>query len=247
MREFGLIGRSLGHSFSQTYFTQKFHRLGLADCRYDLFELASAAELPALLRAHPLLRGLNVTVPYKEEVWPFLDEVTPAAARVGAVNVLDIRPGGRLVGHNTDYVGFRESLRQFFPLRGPGARALVLGTGGAAKAVEAALRDLDIAYRLVGRRPGPGLTYAGLTPELLAGYPLVVNATPVGTFPRVDEAPLLPYAALTPGHYLYDLVYNPAETRFMARGKAAGARVKNGFEMLRLQAEAAWDVWNQPA
>ena len=246
MREFGLIGRSLGHSFSQTYFAQKFHGLGLTDCRYDLFELASAAGLPALLRAYPRLRGLNVTVPYKEEVRPFLDEVTPAAARVGAVNVIDVRPDGRLVGHNTDYVGFRESLRRFFPRRGPGARALVLGMGGAAKAVEVALRDLDVAYQLVGRRaPGPHLTYADLTPELLAGYPLIVNATPVGTFPHVGEAPLLPYAALTPGHYLYDLVYNPAETQFMARGRAAGAQVKNGFEMLCLQAEAAWDIWNE--
>lgn len=248
MREFGLIGRSLGHSFSQTYFTQKFHDLGLADCRYGLFELAQAAELPALLRARPGLRGLNVTVPYKEAVMPLLDEVVPAAARIGAVNVIDVRPDGRLVGHNTDYLGFRESLRRFFPGRGPGARALVLGLGGAAKAVEAALRDLDIPYGLVGRRPGgPGLTYGDLTPALLAAHPLLVNATPVGTFPHMDEAPDLPYGALTPGHYLYDLVYNPRETAFMARGQAAGAQVKNGFEMLCLQAEAAWDIWNPPA
>ena len=246
MREFGLIGRSLGHSFSQTYFTQKFYSLGLTDCRYDLFQLPSIAELPALIRAHPNLRGLNVTVPYKEEVWPFLNEVTPAAARVGAVNVIDVRPDGRLVGHNTDYVGFRESLRQFFPLRGAEARALVLGMGGAAKAVEVALRDLNITSWLVGRRPtGPGLTYDGLTPTLVAGHPLIINATPVGTFPHIEECPRLPYAALTVGHYLYDLVYNPTETRFMTNGITAGAHVKNGFEMLCLQAEAAWEIWNQ--
>lgn len=246
MREFGLIGRSLGHSFSQTYFTQKFYNLGLTDCRYDLFQLPSIAELPALIRAHPNLRGLNVTVPYKEEVWPFLNEVTPAAARVGAVNVIDVRPDGRLVGHNTDYVGFRESLRQFFPLRGAEARALVLGMGGAAKAVEVALRDLNITSWLVGRRPtGPGLTYDGLTPTLVAGHPLIINATPVGTFPHIEECPRLPYAALTVGHYLYDLVYNPTETRFMTNGITAGAHVKNGFEMLCLQAEAAWEIWNQ--
>lgn len=246
MREFGLIGRSLGHSFSQTYFTQKFYSLGLTDCRYDLFQLPSIAELPALIRAHPDLRGLNVTVPYKEEVWPFLNEVTPAAARVGAVNVIDVRPDGRLVGHNTDYVGFRESLRQFFPLRGAEARALVLGMGGAAKAVEVALRDLNITSWLVGRRPtGPGLTYDDLTPTLVAGHPLIINATPVGTFPHIEECPRLPYAALTAGHYLYDLVYNPTETRFMTNGMAAGAHVKNGFEMLCLQAEAAWEIWNQ--
>jgi len=248
MREFGLIGRSLGHSFSQTYFTQKFHDLGLTDCCYGLFELATAAELPALLRANPGLRGLNVTVPYKEEVWTFLNEVVPAAARIGAVNVIDVRPDGRLVGHNTDYIGFRESLRRFFPSRGPGAPALVLGMGGAAKAVGAALHDLGIPYQLVGRRPGgPGLTYADLTPEVLVAHPLIINATPVGTFPYVDEAPDLLYGTLTPGHYLYDLVYNPRETTFMARGQAAGAHVKNGFEMLCLQAEAAWNIWNPPA
>ncbi|OGX89869.1 shikimate dehydrogenase family protein [Hymenobacter coccineus] len=245
MREFGLIGRSLGHSFSQTYFTQKFLDLGLADCRYDLFELPTAAELPALLRAHQGLRGLNVTVPYKQDVLPLLDEVVPAAARIGAVNVIDVRPDGRLVGHNTDYIGFRESLRRFFPAGGPNTPALVLGMGGAAKAVEAALHDLGIPYQRVGRRPGaPGLTYADLTPAVLAAHPLIVNTTPVGTFPHVAEAPDLPYGALTPGHFLYDLVYNPRETAFMARGLAAGAQVKNGYEMLCLQAEAAWDIWN---
>ncbi|TPG67030.1 shikimate dehydrogenase family protein [Hymenobacter nivis] len=248
MREFALIGRSLSHSFSQTYFTQKFRDLGLADCRYNLHELPTAAELPALLRANPGLRGLNVTVPYKQDVLPLLDEVVPAAARIGAVNVIDVRPDGRLVGHNTDYIGFRESLRRFFPGAGPHTPALVLGMGGAAKAVEAALHDLGIPYQLVGRRPGgPGLTYADLTPAVLAAHPLLINATPVGTFPHVDEAPDLPYGALGPGHYLYDLVYNPSETAFMARGRAAGAQVKNGYEMLCLQAEAAWDIWNPPA
>ena len=244
MRQFGLIGRTLSHSFSQTYFTQKFHSLGLSGHAYELFELASIGELPALLAAHPRLVGLNVTVPYKESVISYLDELAPSARRVGAVNVIERRPDGSLLGHNTDVLGFRESLRRFFPA-GPAGRALVLGHGGAAKAVVVALHDLGIAHRSVTRDPlGPGLTYDELTPELIAGHPLIVNATPLGTYPHLDQCPRLPYEALGPQHYLYDLVYNPRETLFMQRGHAAGAHTKNGFEMLQLQAEAAWDIWN---
>lgn len=245
MRQFGLIGRSLRHSFSQTYFTQKFAVLQLANCRYKLFELADIAELPALLATHPQLEGLNVTVPYKELVMPYLDELTPTAARVGAVNVVQRLSDGRLIGHNTDYVGFRESLQHFYPLRGEGGRALVLGQGGAAKAIAVVLRDLDIPHSFVTRNPlNNGLTYDDLTPQLLAQHRLIINATPLGTFPNVNECPRLPYSALTSQHYLYDVVYNPAETLFMHRGLAAGAQVKNGLEMLRLQAEASWEIWN---
>ncbi|GAB3575809.1 shikimate dehydrogenase family protein [Hymenobacter daeguensis] len=244
MRQFGLIGRTLRHSFSQTYFTQKFYSQNLAEHRYDLFELESLRELPALLATHPDLVGLNVTIPYKETVVTYLDELAPSASRVGAVNVVERLPDGRLRGHNTDVVGFRESLRRFFPIT-TNARALVLGAGGAAKAVVVALNDLGIAHWSVTRNPlGPGLTYDELTPQLLAAHHLIVNATPLGTFPHVEECPTLPYSALNEQHYLYDLVYNPTETLFMAKGKDAGAHVKNGFEMLCLQAEAAWDIWN---
>ena len=249
MRQFGLIGRSLGHSFSQTYFSQKFHNQGLeADHRFDLFELAEIGELPALLRRYPNLAGLSVTVPYKEAIWPYLDTLAPSAQRVGAVNCIAVGAGGQLVGHNTDVVGFGESLRRWAPelLRQPAARALVLGTGGAAKAVEAALRELGMACWLVSRNPlAAGLTYDDLTPDLVAAHPLIVNATPLGTFPNIEECPPLPYHALTPQHYLHDLVYNPTETTFLRRGREAGAHTKNGFEMLCLQAEAAWDIWNQ--
>ena len=251
MRQFGLIGRTLSHSFSQTYFEQKFHNQGLAaDHRFGLFELAEIRELPALLQQHPNLAGLSVTVPYKEAVWPYLDEVAPSAQRVGAINCIAVGAGGRLVGHNTDVVGFGESLRRWAPelLRPPAGRALVLGTGGAAKAVEAALRELGIAYWLVSRHAlAAGLTYDDLTPALVAAHPLIINATPLGTFPGIDECPPLPYHALTPQHYLHDLVYNPAETRFLRQGREAGAHTKNGFEMLCLQAEAAWDIWNGQA
>jgi shikimate dehydrogenase len=246
MRTFGLIGRSLSHSFSQTYFTQKFYQLGLDDCRYELFELASPNELPELLAQHPDLVGLNVTIPYKEQIWPYLTDVASSAALVGAVNVIERRGDGSLIGHNTDYVGFRESLRNFYPLRGPEARALVLGTGGAAKAVTVALRELGIAYWLVSRDPlGASLTYAELTPEVLAGHSLIVNTTPLGTYPNVDACPAIAYEALGTGHYLYDLVYNPRETLFLQKGLAAGAQTKNGFDMLERQAEAAWEIWNK--
>ena len=244
MHRFGLIGRRLGHSFSQTYFTQKFHNLGLENHAYDLFELPEISDLPQLLAAHPDLAGLSVTVPYKEQIWPFLDDITPDAARVGAVNVVAFGAGRRLVGHNTDWLGFRDSLRPFLGRNRP-ARALVLGTGGAAKAVQTALHELQIPHWLVTRNPlGPGLSYADLTPELVAAHPLIVNATPVGTFPHVAECPPLPYHALTPEHHLYDLVYNPTETLFLQKGREAGAHTKNGFEMLCLQAEAAWRIWN---
>jgi shikimate dehydrogenase len=246
MRQFGLVGRSLGHSFSQTYFTQKFYSLGLPDHHYELFELDSIQQLPDLVAAHPALGGLNVTVPYKEIVLPYLDELAPSGARVGAVNVIERTADERLIGHNTDYVGFRDSLLPFFPHRGPGARALILGNGGAAKAVEVALRELGIPYWFVTRNPlGAGLTYNDLTPQIIEAHALIINATPLGTFPHTDECPPLPYHALTPEHYLHDLVYNPTETLFMHKGKEAGAHVKNGFEMLCLQAEAAWNIWNR--
>ena len=244
MPQYGLIGRHLGHSFSQTYFTQKFAQLHLEQHHYGLFELDSPTALPALLAAHPNLRGLNVTVPYKELIWQYLDEVAPSAGRVGAVNVIEFRADGRLVGHNTDYIGFRESVRHFFPLRGPEARALVLGTGGAAKAVEVALRELGIAYWLVSRDPlRGGLTYNDLTPAVLAGHPLLINATPLGTYPAIAECPPLPYQFIGARHFLYDLIYNPTETTFLRHGHEAGAQTKNGFEMLCLQAEAAWQIW----
>ncbi|GAB3233678.1 shikimate dehydrogenase [Hymenobacter seoulensis] len=245
MPEFGLLGRSLRHSFSQTYFTQKFHNLELPDHRYELFELTTLDELPALLASHPELRGLNVTIPYKEQIWPFLDEVASSAARVGAVNVVEFKADGRLVGHNTDYLGFRESVRTFLPAGELSTvRALILGSGGASKAVEVALRELGVGYWVVSRNPlGSGLTYEELTPRLLQEHQLIVNTTPLGTVPNVEECPPIDYTALTTQHYLYDLIYNPSETEFMKRGAAAGGQTKNGFEMLCLQAEAAWKIW----
>jgi shikimate dehydrogenase len=243
MRLFGLIGYPLGHSFSKKYFSKKFEEEQIGDAQYELFEITSIDELPGLFHKFPGLRGLNVTVPYKKVVIPYLDDIDPAAARIGAVNTIRFADG-RKTGYNSDYIGFLQSLQDFFPIKNNSA-ALVLGTGGAAKAVMAALDFLNLPFRLVSRTAGEGeFTYADLTPELIQNYPLIINTTPMGMHPKTETFPELPYAALTNQHYLYDLVYNPAETTFMGKGMAAGAKVKNGYDMLVLQAEESWRIWN---
>ncbi len=249
---YGLIGYPLTHSFSKKYFTEKFAREGIIDSQYDLFELPDIAALPALLQT-PNLRGLNVTIPHKQAVLPYLDQLDDSARKVGAVNVIKLGADGSRTGYNSDYYGFRQSLRDWFRELGVsvvGLRALVLGTGGASKAIVAALDDLVIPSTLVSRtatadRATPNqLTYAQL-PEVIHTYRLVINTSPVGTYPHSDEAPDLPYAQLTDQHLLYDLVYNPAETLFMRRGRERGAATHNGLRMLELQAEKAWEIWQQ--
>lgn len=243
MRKFGLIGYPLGHSFSERYFKEKFAAEGITDAAYQLFELPRISLFPDLLASEPDLIGLNVTIPYKESIIPYLDAVAPEAAGIGAVNVLKITAKG-ITGYNSDYQGFMQSLEHFYPCYSPSG-ALVLGTGGASKAVQAALRQLEIPFQVVSRNPGSQvLTYEQLTPAVMASSALIINTTPLGTFPNTESAPPIPYQLLSPHHYLYDLVYNPAETRFMRLGMAAGAKVKNGYEMLCLQAEVSWQIWN---
>lgn len=245
MPRYGLIGYPLTHSFSQRYFTEKFARERITDSRYDLFEMPDIAALPDLLQT-PDLRGLNVTIPHKQAVLPYLDRLDASAQKVGAVNVIRLEDDGSRTGFNSDYYGFRQSLEDWLASLGrslDGLRALVLGTGGASKAVVAALTDMGISYQYVSRtKTVDNLTYEEL-PNVLTNYPLVVNCSPVGTYPRVDEAPALPYDQLTDRHLLYDLVYNPAETRFMQLGRERGAAVQNGYQMLVLQAEKAWEIW----
>ena len=245
MREFGLIGRSLAHSFSPAYFAAKFADLGLSDqCRYDAFELDTIAGLPDLLAKRPRLAGLNVTVPYKETVRPYLDDLADTARRVGAVNVIEFTPYGRRIGHNTDLEGFATALDELLDNHQTPERALILGHGGGAKAVEAALKARGIVHLFVSRNPlAAGLAYAEISPAILRHHRLIVNTTPVGTWPNVDACPALPYEALTPRHFLFDLVYNPAETEFLRRGHEAGARGTNGQRMLEVQADAAWRIW----
>ncbi|WP_018476792.1 shikimate dehydrogenase family protein [Pontibacter roseus] len=242
MRRFGLIGKKLGHSFSKRYFTEKFGREGIADAAYELYELPEITDLPELLKREPELVGLNVTVPYKEAVMPFLDELDAAAAQIGAVNTIRIADG-RTKGYNTDFIGFRDTLEGFYLIHA-GSRALVLGTGGAAKAVWAALKSLRIPYTSVSRNPAAGeLSYTSITPETLRLHDLIINTTPLGMAPDTDGAPAIPYDALTSAHYLYDLVYNPEQTLFLQKGFAAGAKTINGLPMLHAQADAAWKIW----
>ncbi len=243
MRKFGLIGKKLGHSFSKIYFTEKFEKEGVQDAVYDLYELEQIEQLPELLVKEPQLVGLNVTVPYKEQVIPFLTELDAAAAEIGAVNTIKVE-GGKTKGYNTDYIGFKTTLQSFYPEPEKG-QALVLGTGGAAKAVCAALKALAISYTSVSRKATTGgITYNGITPDLLQQYNLIINTTPLGMYPEVETLPPLPYASLTPQHYLYDLVYNPEQTAFLRKGEEAGAKTINGLAMLYGQAEAAWAIWN---
>lgn len=243
MRRFGLIGKKLGHSFSKRYFTEKFAQAGIADARYELYELPEITAFADLLAREPDLVGLNVTVPYKEAVIPYLDELDKSAAQIGAVNTIKIT-AGKTKGYNTDFIGFRDTLKQFYPVEA-GSKALVLGTGGAAKAVWAALEALGISYTSVSRKPAAHvLDYESVTPEVLQRYTLIINTTPLGMAPDTATAPAIPYQALTPGHYLYDLVYNPEETLFLQKGRAAGARTTNGLAMLYAQAEAAWEIWS---
>lgn len=247
MTRYGLIGFPLTHSFSQRYFTEKFAREGITDSQYDLFELPDVTTLPALLQT-PDLRGLNVTIPHKQAVLPYLDRLDASARNVGAVNVIRIGQDGSRTGFNSDYYGFRQSLLDWLTLLGrstDNSRALVLGTGGASKAVKAALSDLLIPYQSVSRvKTASTLTYDEL-PGLLPEYQLLINCSPVGTYPHVDQVPALPYSQLTDRHLLYDLVYNPAETGFLKRGQERGAATHNGLRMLELQAEKAWEIWQE--
>lgn len=249
MRTFGLIGYPLQHSFSSKFFNEKFERENI-DAEYLNFEIEDIHELRKVIVFNPHLEGLNVTIPYKEAVIPFLDEISPIAKEIGAVNVIKIERsfgntyGYKLIGDNTDYIGFKDSLA---PLIHPDHHlsALVLGTGGASKAVCKALESLNIKWKYVSRSAkGDNYTYDSITPEIVSNNKIIVNTTPLGTFPNVEEYPQLPYDSLTSNHLLYDLVYNPNETAFMKRGKHMGSIVKNGAEMLQLQALAAWDIWN---
>lgn len=243
MRKYGLIGYPLGHSASARYFTAKFGREGIADASYALYELPSIDQLPALLAKTPELCGFNVTIPYKRQIIPYLDEMSYEARNIGAVNCVR-REGGRLVGYNTDVIGLRASLGDFLAGDMP-ERALVLGTGGASQAVQYVLAEMGIEFLLVSRDPARGnCCYDDLSCEMIASHRLIVNATPVGTYPDTEAAPKLPYAFLSPDHYLFDLVYNPPLTSFLDYGRQRGAHIRNGEGMFVGQAEAAWEIWN---
>ncbi len=246
MRKFGLIGYPLGHSFSKKYFTQKFSDLDLGDHQYDLFEMEEVTDdFPALWEDAELV-GVNVTVPHKQNVLPFLARLDRSAERVGAVNVIK-RVGEELVGYNSDYHGFMESLKLMIGESHQVKTALILGTGGASKAIKVALEDMGITYKTVSRsKDKADHTYAYLMShsEIVRDVDLLINCTPLGTYPKVENAPELPYEQLHAGQFLYDLVYNPEVSKFLAEGKSRGAATKNGLDMLHLQAEKSWEIWN---
>ncbi len=243
MRRFGLIGEHLPHSFSGRYFASKFEREGVKGCEYSLYELPTIKSLEQLLESTPNLEGFNVTIPYKQQVMKYLTKLSPEAEAIGAVNCVKI-DGDELTGYNTDIIGFKSSLLDLLNGAKP-EHALILGTGGAALAVEYILKELEIEYSVVSRRATENrICYSDIDSDVIATNQLIINATPVGTFPDVDSAPDIPYEYLTKDHYLYDLVYNPPLTKFLANGEAQGAKVCNGEAMLIAQAEAAWSIWN---
>jgi shikimate dehydrogenase len=246
MKKFGLIGFPLTHSFSQKYFTNKFEQEGIKDAQYQLLSLADINDFPKILE-DTAFRGINVTIPHKIAVLPFLDEIDADAKGVGAVNCIKIEQTGnqrKLIGYNTDAYGFQTSIAPL--LENHHQQALILGNGGAAKAVKYVFEKLGINYKVVSRTAQQGMfTYEDLTKEVLNAYHIIINTSPLGTYPNVEEFPNIPYQFVTNKHILYDLVYNPAETAFLAKGKANGAKTKNGYEMLELQAIKSWEIWNQ--
>jgi shikimate dehydrogenase len=242
MKHYGLVGKSLAHSFSQNYFTQKFEKEGI-NAEYNNYELASIDLLLNLFNDDSQLVGLNITIPYKQTVIPYLDELDKAAQEVGAVNTIKKMLDGSLRGFNSDVIGFETELASF--IKGTELSALVLGTGGASNAVQYVLSKLSIPFKLISRTPSKEqLAYEDLSELLVQEHLLIINCTPLGTWPNVNEKPPFPYHLLTPAHYLYDLVYNPAETAFLQEGKLSGASTLNGYGMLVAQAEASWAIWN---
>jgi len=246
MDTYGLIGYPLKHSFSRGFFTDKFTKENI-DAVYLNFEIEDISLFPSIIADNPTLRGMNVTIPYKEKIISFLDSLDPRAAEIGAVNVIKVLREGdnvKLRGYNSDVIGFQDSISPLINNE-VHTKALILGTGGASKAVFKGLKDLGIEPIYVSRTPkGNQYSYQDLDESVIDDYKVIVNASPLGTFPKIDEAPDIPYHLLTEKHLLYDLVYNPAETKFLNLGKQQGTTIKNGAEMLELQARAAWKIWN---
>jgi shikimate dehydrogenase len=244
-KKFGLIGKTVGHSFSKNFFDEKFFRDGLRDYHYDLYALKEIAELKTLLKDNPELCGLNVTIPYKEQVLSLLNEVDETAKTIGAVNVIKIE-GQKLKGFNTDYDAFLETLQRWLPTDQK-FKALILGTGGSSKAVKVALKKLGIHFEMVSRNEGhTEHTYESLkkNPKAVETSNLIINTTPLGMSPDTESCPPIPYDALESNHYVYDLIYNPARTLFLQKAEMRNAHIKNGLEMLHVQAEKSWAIWS---
>lgn len=242
--KFGLVGKNISYSFSRNYFANKFETENLPHT-YVNFDLQSIDDLERILKTTPNLKGLNVTIPYKEQVIPILDQLNKTAQKIGAVNTIKITKNGKTVGYNTDYYGFKNSLQPH--LKSHHKKALILGTGGASKAIAYALKKLKIKFDFVSRSQKQGVTflYSELTDEMISDYTIIINCTPMGTFPNVEDCPDIPYQAITKNHILYDLIYNPDQTKFLHYGYSKGATTINGLKMLELQAEKSWKTWHK--
>ncbi|TCI91886.1 shikimate dehydrogenase family protein [Tenacibaculum sp. M341] len=241
---FGLLGKNISYSFSRGYFSEKFELLKLVNHKYVNFDIQDISELKTVLKENePSLKGMNVTIPYKETVFQYLDKVDKKARQIGAVNTIKFTKKGKLIGYNTDFYGFKNSIKPL--LKTHHKKALILGTGGASKAIAYALKKLNIEYKFVSRS-GDGetiLSYNDLNEKIITEYNILINCTPLGTHPNTDQSPNIPYEFISNKHLLYDLIYNPSETLFLSKGKQQGAAIKNGLEMLELQAEKAWEIW----
>lgn len=243
MAKYGLIGKDIGYSFSKTFFTIKFEKEKRNDT-YQNFDIDSLEKFSCIIESNPELKGLNVTIPYKEEIIPKLDRIHKEAAAIGAVNTIKITKTRKLVGYNTDHYGFAKSLVDYLPIKEK--TALILGTGGASKAIAYVLEIMNFDYVFVSRKKKKGtITYDQLNHKVMASHYLIVNTTPLGTFPNTQEFPNIPYQFLSKDHVLFDLIYNPQETEFLKRGFAKGARVVNGLRMLEHQAKKAWAIWKK--
>jgi shikimate dehydrogenase len=243
-KQFGLVGRNISYSFSKNYFTERFQKEEAQECTYENFDIQNIDEFPEIIKNNPDLIGLNVTIPYKEVVIPFLDELSERASKMGAVNVIKITKEGLLKGDNSDYYGFKKSLEPL--LQSHHKNALILGTGGASKAVAFALEELGISYTYVSRKTFENsIHYNQIDAKTFDDFQIVINTTPLGTSPNTHEFPEIPYPYFTSKHIAFDLIYNPSETQFLKKAKECGAITKNGMDMLVFQAEKAWEIWNE--
>jgi shikimate dehydrogenase len=241
----GLIGKNISYSFSSGYFLDKFKKMNITELTYKNFDIPAVEEFPFLVyHREEEFKGFNVTIPYKQSIIKYLSELDADAAKIGAVNTIKVTEENELIGYNTDIYGFENSLKPL--LKEYHSKALILGTGGASKAVVFVLNKLNISYKIVSRNPSSEneISYVDLSEEIMTSHKLIINSSPVGTHPNIKECPKIPYEYISDTHYLFDLIYNPEVTMFLQKGKNAGAAIKNGLEMLELQAEKSWEIWN---
>lgn len=243
MNKLGLLGKNISYSFSRSYFKEKFQKEKIDNTSYENFDIDNIAQFPSIIKNTKNLKGLNVTIPYKQEVIPYLDKINKKAKAIGAVNTIRITKKGKLVGYNTDCYGFKKSIDPY--IKKEHTSALILGTGGASKAIAYTLENMGITYDYVSRRLSDNIqfSYDTLTENDLKNHQIIINCTPLGTFPNIDDCPNIPYQAINKNHILFDLIYNPEETTFLKQGKQNGATTINGLNMLKLQAEKAWSIW----